>query len=148
MWLLHNKQKIQKKQQALPSVITQTLAKATIFLFFGKSLCRVLLPRHSAKFGTLPSATSLALGKVPNFAECRSDSTRQRIKLRRVPNGNFAECITSGTWQKTHSHLFLPVTFTVRPSRLLYFAEWGLAHGKALPSVREMALGKACFAVR
>ena len=50
--------------------------------------------------------------------------------------------------KKTHSHLFLPVTFTVRPSRLLYFAEWGLAHGKALPSVREMALGKACFAIR
>ena len=126
--------KYKKKQQALLSVITHTLAKATIFLFFGKSLCRVLLPRHSAKFGTLPSATSLALSKVPNFAECLMETLPSALHL--------------ALGKKTHSHLFLPVTFTVRPSRLLYFAEWGLAHGKALPSVREMALGKACFAIR
>ena len=31
--------------------------------------------------------------------------------------------------------------------RLLYFAECDLAHGKALPSDREKALGKAGFAV-
>jgi len=40
MWLLHKKQ---KKQQALPSVITLTLGKATIFLFSGKRIRRVQL---------------------------------------------------------------------------------------------------------
>ena len=33
--------KIQKKQQGLPSVFTLTLGKATIFLFPGKHICRV-----------------------------------------------------------------------------------------------------------
>jgi len=41
MWLLHKKtEKIQKKQ-ALPSVFSLTLSKATIFLFTGKQICRV-----------------------------------------------------------------------------------------------------------
>ena len=39
---------------------------------------------HSAKFETLPSARSVALGKEPNFAECQCGSTRQSSKLRRV----------------------------------------------------------------
>jgi len=41
MWLLHKKQKNTKKQQALPSVFSLTLGKATIFLFTGKQICRV-----------------------------------------------------------------------------------------------------------
>ena len=61
-------------------------------------LCRVLLPRHSAKrpfsyflengfaecynLDTLPSASRVALGKVTNFAKCRPSSTRQSVKLR------------------------------------------------------------------
>ena len=56
--------RINKKWHALPSVFTQTLGKATIFLFTGKTLRRVHLLRHSAKFETLPSATRLALGEV------------------------------------------------------------------------------------
>ena len=59
-----------KKQQALPSVFTQTLGKATICLFTRKRVRRVHLLRHSAKFETLPSARRVALGKEPNFAEC------------------------------------------------------------------------------
>jgi len=64
MWLLHNKQKIIKKQQALPSVIIQTLGKATIFLFSEKRLCRVPDLGHSAMNKTLPSAPRKALSKV------------------------------------------------------------------------------------
>jgi hypothetical protein len=32
---------------------------------------------HSAKFGSLPSASRLALGEVSNFAECQGNYTRQ-----------------------------------------------------------------------
>ena len=48
----------------MPSVITLTLGKATIFLFTRKRIHRVQLPRHSMKFETLPSARHVALGKV------------------------------------------------------------------------------------
>jgi len=58
---------------------------------------------------------------------------------------NFAECFPSGTRQNPRYHQLRPIT--VRPSRLLYVAEGDLAHGKALPSAREMALGKPFFAV-
>ena len=40
-------------------------------------LCRVPDAWHSAKFGSLPSATRLALGGVSNFAECLGNYTRQ-----------------------------------------------------------------------
>ena len=64
----------------------QTLGKATIFIFLftRKRVLRVHLLRHSAKFETLPSARSVALGKETNFAECQCGSTRQSSKLRRV----------------------------------------------------------------
>ena len=65
------KQKKYKKKQALPSVFSLTLGKATIFLFTGKLICRVQLPRHSAKFETSSSPRHVALGKDPNFAECQ-----------------------------------------------------------------------------
>ena len=35
--------------------------------------------QHSAKFGFLPSATRLALGKVSNFVECLSKYTRRTL---------------------------------------------------------------------
>ena len=100
-------------------------------------LCRVLLPRHSAKrpfsyflengfaecynLDTLPSASRVALGKVTNFAECRPGSTRQSVKLRRVP-----------TWQHSANFESLPSAFLralgkvpvphpVRPSHFHFF---------------------------
>jgi len=74
MWYLHSKQK--KKPQALPSVITLTLSKATIFLFSRKGFAEFNY-LALAKFETLPSAGRVALGKVSNFAECRTSGTRQ-----------------------------------------------------------------------
>ena len=73
--------RINKKQQALPSVFTQTLGKATIFLFTGKRVRRVHLLRHSAKFETLPSDRRMALGKEPNFAECCQLGTQRSLNL-------------------------------------------------------------------
>ena len=157
--------KINKKQQALPSVFTQTLGKATIFLFTGKRVRRVHLLRHSAKFETLPSARRVALGKEPNFAECQCGSTRQSSKLRRVlPAWHSAkfESLPSAT-RLALGKVFDPVSFgcPVRPVRSFhspvclfvrlvstFFAECGLAHGEGLPSAREKALGKAGFAGR
>ena len=69
----------------MPSVFTQTLGKATIFLFTGKRVRRVHLLRHSAKFETLPSARRVALGKEPNFAECFQIGTRRSLNFCRVP---------------------------------------------------------------
>ena len=69
----------------MPSVFTQTLGKATIFLFTGKRLRRVHLLRHSAKFETLPSASVAALGKARNFAECCQVGTRRNLNFCRVP---------------------------------------------------------------
>ena len=141
----------------MPSVFTQTLGKATIFLFTGKRVRRVHLLRHSAKFETLPSARSVALGKEPNFAECQCGSTRQSSKLRRVlPAWHSAkfESLPSAT-RLALGKVFDPVPFArsvrqfavVRPVST-FFAECGLAHGKGLPSAREKALGKAGFAGR
>ena len=112
-----------------------------------------------------PSAITLTLGEVWNFAECRTRGTRHISKLRRVPTWQhsakletspsaaslalgevwiFAECHASGTRQSfrpspvrpSHSpvpfaSLLLSVPFQ------LFFAEYGLAHGKGLPSARE-----------
>ena len=58
------------------------------------SLCRVHREKHSAKVAirgipkkaTLPSARSLTLGKVWNFAECQPAGIRQSFKLSQVPN--------------------------------------------------------------
>ena len=121
--------RINKKQQALPSVFTQTLDKATIFLFTGIRVRRVHLLRHSAKFETLPSARRVALGKEPNFAECQCGSTRQSSKLRRVlPAWHSAkfESLQSAT-RLALGKVFDPVPFVpfaslpVRPSRFNFF---------------------------
>ena len=42
-------------------------------------LRRVPIRQHSAKFGSLPSATRLALGNDSNFAECLSKCTRWNL---------------------------------------------------------------------
>ena len=140
-------------------------AKQLFFLFTGKTLRRVHLLRHSAKFETLTSARRLALDKDPNFAECQCGSTRQSSKLRRVlPAWHSAkfESLPSAT-RLALGKVFDPVPFgrpvrPVRPFRSpvcccpsrfnFFFAECGLAHGKDLPSAREKALGKAGFAGR
>ena len=93
----------------------------------------MLLPRHSAKrpfsyflensfaecynLDTVPSASRVALGKVTNFPECRPDSTRQSVKLRRVPtwqhSANF-ESLPSATRLALGK---VPVPRPIRPSR-------------------------------
>ena len=57
-----------------------------------KKLCRVFLPRHSAKHPfpgcwemALPSAKGKTLGKNMTFAECIYKDTRQRLQLCPVP---------------------------------------------------------------
>ena len=136
MWLLHKKQKKYKKKQALPSVFSLTLGKATIFLFSGRRICQVQLHRHSAKFGALASARRVALGKDSNFAECFPEGTRQRPPF----PPRFARHVLPVPCRS-------PVRLPGLLSRSYFFAECDLAHGNTLPSAREMALGKACFAV-
>ena len=135
MWLLHNTQ----KKQALPSVITLTLGKATIFLFSRKSfaecnyldtrqnlqLCRVPDAWHSAKIQTSPSADLAALGEEPlgwHSAKFGSLPSATRPALGKV--SDFAECQGNCTRQ----NIFLENRKMV-----------------ALPSVRVITLGKACF---
>ena len=81
---------------------------------------------HSAKFQSSPSAADLALGELWIFAECHESGTRRSSAP--IP-----------------SH---PFRSPVRPSRFIFFAECGVAHGKNLPSAREKALGIAVFAGR
>ena len=121
----------------MPSVFTQTLGKATIFLFTGKRLRRVHLLRHSAKFESLPSARRVALGKEPNFAECCQIGTRQSLNFCRVP----------WFWYSAKFSTSRSVRLFVRRVSTI-FAECGLAHGKGLPSAQEKTLGKAGFAGR
>ena len=98
-------------------------------------LCRVFLPRHSAKqlFFNLPEK---------GFAECQMRGTRQRTKLRRVPVWQhsakletspsaaslalgevwiFAKCHASGTRQSFRPRPVRPSRSPVRPSRFYFF---------------------------
>ena len=164
MWLIHKNRKHIKKQQQFAECFYPDTRQSNHFSISWKTY--------------LPSVITLALGEVSNFAECQKTGTRQRPKLRRVPDAwhsaktqtspsaarlalgevwIFAECREYGTRQS-----FRPVPFgrpvrqfavpfassPVRPSRFNFFAECGLAHGKGLPSAREKALCKAGFAGR
>ena len=131
-----------KKQQALPSVFSLTLGKATIFQFTRKQNCRVQLPRHSAKFETSPSARRGALGKDPNFAECHASGTRWSFKVRRVlqiwHSANFGS-LPSATSPALGK---VPLPVLSRSSRS------AVPFHSFLPSAREKALGIAGFAGR
>ena len=143
-----------KKQQALPSVFSLTLGKATIFYLLENRFaeCNYLGTRrslklrrvpddwhsakiqtsrvpeawHSAKIETSPSVVYLALGELWILAECHESSTRRSSAP--IPSHPF------------RSPFGRPVSF--------FFAECGVAHRKNLPSAREKALGIAIFAGR
>jgi len=72
MWLLHNKQKIQKKTSFAECYYLDSRQSDRFSIFWKKAL---------------PSAITWSLGKVWNFAECHTSGTRQSSKLHRVPNG-------------------------------------------------------------
>ena len=70
--------------KTLPSAICSALGKDSNFAECqpGRTrrslgFCRVSGVWHSAKFGSLLSASRLALGEVSNFAECQGNYTRQ-----------------------------------------------------------------------
>jgi len=97
-----------------------------------RPLCRVLKPIHSAKWpstgqhdSTLPSAKTLALGKVSNVCQVLESSTRQR------------------------GHVAPPWAGTLPSARHRHSAKFqvtGLS-AKTLPSARSPTLGKDPFAV-
>ena len=137
MWLIHKKQKKYKKTASFAECFYPDTRQSNHFSISWKTY--------------LPSVITLALGEVWNFAECQTTDTRQRPKLRRVPDAwhsaktqtspsaarlalgevwIFAECRAYGTRQS-----FRPVPFgrpvrqfavpfassAVRPSRFNFF---------------------------
>jgi len=118
MWLIHKNRKHIKKQQQFAECFYPDTRQSNHFSISWKTY--------------LPSVITLALGEVSNFAECQKTGTRQRPKLRRVPDAwhsaktqtspsaarlalgevwIFAECRAYGTRQS-----FRPVPFG-RPVR-------------------------------
>ena len=119
MWLIHKNRKHIKKQQQFAECFYPDTRQSNHFSISWKTY--------------LPSVITLALGEVSNFAECQKTGTRQRTKLRRVPDAwhsaktqtspsaarlalgevwIFAECRAYGTRQS-----FRPVPFASSPSR-------------------------------
>ena len=132
MWLLHKKQKKYKKNSKLCRVFLAWHSAKQPFFY--------LLENKFAECNYLATRRSLTLGKDPNFAECHASGTRRTLDLCRVPRVQHSA--------KFRSHPVPSVPFAVRPSRFIFFAECGVAHGKNLPSAREKALGIAVFAGR
>ena len=104
-------------------------------------LCRVLKPKHSAKWpaqvssaASLPSAKVLALGKDLKVCRVPGSSTRQSSHVAGPWRGHFAECQTRTLGKVWNFAECLPLG--TRQS-----AGPGWRHVAALPSVK--ALGKA-----
>ena len=96
-------------------------------------------PKHSAKLGTLPSASSIALGKSGHFVECRRYGTRQRIFWKKIKK---IFCRVPDTSPLGKGDVRRAVS--VRSTFLCRVLTWHSA--KALPSARYIALGKEPFA--
>ena len=134
MWLIHKNRKNIKKRQAFAECFYPDTRQSNHFSISWKTY--------------LPSVITLALGEVSNFAECQKTGTRQRPKLRRVPDSwhsaktqtspsaarlalgevwIFAECRAYGTRQSFRPVPFAsspsrsPVQLSVRPSRFNFF---------------------------